>query len=177
MTILITLLIFLQRFWLADGSDSKRIRLQCRRPRFDPWVGEIPWRTAWQPIPVFLNEEFHGQRSLAGYSLWGCKGSDTTEQLMLSLFLYQLKNVLKGPPPPPTPAPRHTHRPGPQGPVPLPQTGSVIMIISGKKWSRFQEPFPRWGLAQVCGIVMGATVGLVHHWDLIYLWWIGPPIS
>ena len=30
-----------------------RIRLQCRRPGFDPWFGKIPWRKAWQPTPVF----------------------------------------------------------------------------------------------------------------------------
>ena len=35
---------------------------------FDPWIGKIPWRKVWQPTPVFLPEEFHGQRSLAGYS-------------------------------------------------------------------------------------------------------------
>jgi len=38
------------------------------RGRFDPWVGKIPWRRAWQPTPVFLPGESHGQRSLAGYS-------------------------------------------------------------------------------------------------------------
>ena len=48
---------------------------------FDPWVGKIPWRRAWQFTPVFLPGESHGQRSLAGYSLWGHKESDTTEQL------------------------------------------------------------------------------------------------
>jgi len=32
------------------------------------WVGKIPWRREWLPIPVFLPGEFHGQRSLAGYS-------------------------------------------------------------------------------------------------------------
>ena len=44
------------------------ICLQCRRPGFNPWVGKIPWKREWQPAPVFLPEEFHGQRSLAGYS-------------------------------------------------------------------------------------------------------------
>ena len=44
------------------------IHLQCRRPGFDPWVGKIPWRRAWQPTPVFLPGESHGQRSLEGYS-------------------------------------------------------------------------------------------------------------
>ena len=34
----------------------------------ETWVGEIPWRMEWQPTPVFLPEEPHGHRSLAGYS-------------------------------------------------------------------------------------------------------------
>ena len=42
---------------LPGGSDGKRICLQCRRPVFDPWVGKIPLRRAWQPTPVFLPEE------------------------------------------------------------------------------------------------------------------------
>ena len=40
---------------------------------------KIPWRRKWQPTPVFLPGEFHGQRSLAGYSPWGCKESGRTE--------------------------------------------------------------------------------------------------
>ena len=48
---------------------------------FDPWVGKIPWRKEWQPTPVFLPGEFHGQMSLAGYSPWGPKESDMIEQL------------------------------------------------------------------------------------------------
>ena len=50
-----------------------------------PWVRKIPWRKKWQPIPVLLPGEFHGQRSRAGYSPWGCKESDTTEQPTFSL--------------------------------------------------------------------------------------------
>ena len=57
----------------------EKICLQCRTPGFNPWVGEIPWRRAWLPTPVFLPGESHGQRSLAGYSPWGGKESDTTE--------------------------------------------------------------------------------------------------
>ena len=34
--------------------------LQYRRPEFSPWVGKIPWRREWLPIPVFLPGEFHG---------------------------------------------------------------------------------------------------------------------
>ena len=55
---------------------------QCRRLRrlgFNSWVRKIPWRRAWQPTPVFLPGEFHGQRSLAGYDPWGRKESDVTE--------------------------------------------------------------------------------------------------
>ena len=50
-----------------------------RRCGFDPWVGKIPCRRAWQPTPLFLPRESHGQRSLKGYSPWGCKELDTTE--------------------------------------------------------------------------------------------------
>ena len=39
------------------------------------------WRRKWQPTPVLLPRKFHGWRSLVGYSPWGCKESDTTEQL------------------------------------------------------------------------------------------------
>ena len=45
--------------------------------QFDPWVRKIPWRREWQPPAVFLPREFHGQRSLAGYSPWGHRESDT----------------------------------------------------------------------------------------------------
>ena len=51
------------------------------RPRFDPWVRKIPWRRKWQPTPVFLPGEFHGQRSLVDYSPRGHKELDTTERL------------------------------------------------------------------------------------------------
>ena len=60
----------------------KKICLQCRRPaQVQSWVRKIPWRREWLPTPVFLPGEFHGQRSLAGYSPWGCKESDSTEQI------------------------------------------------------------------------------------------------
>ena len=56
-------------------------RVACGLPGFDPWFGKIPWRRTWQPIPVFLPGESHGQRSLAVYGSWGRKESDTIEQL------------------------------------------------------------------------------------------------
>ena len=56
--------------WWLSGKESA---CQCRRHGFDPWVRKIPWRRKWQPTPVFLPGESHGQRGLEGYSPWGCK--------------------------------------------------------------------------------------------------------
>ena len=60
--------------WWLSGYESTFNAgdcLQCRRHRFDPWVGKIPWRRTWRPTPVFLPGKYHGQRSLEGYSPWG----------------------------------------------------------------------------------------------------------
>ena len=65
--------------WLS-GRESTCQRRRYRRCGFDPWVGKMPWRREWQSTPVFLPGKPHGQRSLAGYSLWGLKESDTTER-------------------------------------------------------------------------------------------------
>ena len=54
----------------------------------DPWVRKIPWRREWQPTPVVLPGESHGQRSLEGYSPWGRKELNTTDQLTFSLSLF-----------------------------------------------------------------------------------------
>ena len=54
-------------------AQTVKSLLQCGRPGFDPWVGKIPWRRKWQPTQVFLPGKSHEQRSLAGYSPWGCK--------------------------------------------------------------------------------------------------------
>ena len=48
-------------------------------PRFDPRVWNLPWRREGLPTPIFLPGEFHGQRSLVGYSPQGRKESDVTE--------------------------------------------------------------------------------------------------
>ena len=57
-------------------------------PRFNLRVGKISWRRKWQPTPVLLPEKSHGRRNLVGYSPWGRKESDTTEQPhFLSLFI------------------------------------------------------------------------------------------
>ena len=66
-------------------TQMVKIHLQCRSPGFNHRVGKILWRREWVPIPVYFPEELHGQRSLAGYSPWGHKESDMTEQLTLSV--------------------------------------------------------------------------------------------
>ena len=50
-------------------------------PRFDPWVGEVPWRRTWQPTLVFLPGKSHGQRHQVGYSPWGCRELAMTEAI------------------------------------------------------------------------------------------------
>ena len=47
-------------------------------------IGKIPWRRAWQPIPVFLPGKSHGQRSLAGYSSWGFPGGSVVKNPLVN---------------------------------------------------------------------------------------------
>ena len=68
--------------WLfPGGSDGKSVCLQCGRPGFHPWVRKIPCRKEWWPTPGLFPGKSHGRRSLIGYSPWGRKESDTTEQI------------------------------------------------------------------------------------------------
>ena len=60
--------------WLSGKESACQCR-RCRRHRFGLWS----WK--WHPTPVFLPGESHGQRSLAVYSPWGLKESDTTEHI------------------------------------------------------------------------------------------------
>ena len=64
----------------ASGNEPTCQCRRCKRHGLDPWVGKIPRKRQWQPTLVFLPGEFHGQRSLVGYSPWCCKESDTTER-------------------------------------------------------------------------------------------------
>ena len=64
--------------WLSGLKKKKKSASQCWRCSFNSWVRKIPWKRIWQTTPVFLPEEFHGQRSLVGYSPWGHKESDMT---------------------------------------------------------------------------------------------------
>ena len=74
--------------WFLRWCSGKQSVCQCRKRVFDPFVRKIPWRRQWQPTPVFLPGKSHGQRSLAGYSPWGQKESDTTDKLSLYRDMY-----------------------------------------------------------------------------------------
>ena len=66
------------RIRIPGCLGGKEPASKCERCRFDPWI-KILWRRKWQPAPVFMPGESHGQRSLVGYSSWGCKESDVAE--------------------------------------------------------------------------------------------------
>jgi len=71
----------------SNGNKNKSKQV---RPRFNPRVGKIPWRRKWQPTPIFLPRESHGQRIMVGYSPWDGKELDTTEQLTILLSFSDL---------------------------------------------------------------------------------------
>ena len=63
------LCVCLRGVWVfPGGSDSKEPASNVRDPGSIPGSGRFPWRKEWQPTPVFLPGEFHGQRSLVDYS-------------------------------------------------------------------------------------------------------------
>ena len=67
----------------SDGKKKKKKKnlTAIQETWVHPWVGKIPRRREWLPTPVFLPGESHGQKSRVGYSSWGHKESDMTEQL------------------------------------------------------------------------------------------------
>ena len=72
-------------------AQWQRICLQGRsygRHRFYPWVGKVPWGRAWQPTPVFLPGEYHGQRSLMAYSSYGCRVRQDWSYLACIIYKY-----------------------------------------------------------------------------------------
>ena len=77
------------------GASGKESACQCRRQKrrgFNPWVSKIPWRRAWQPTPVFLPGESHGQRSLVGYNPGIVKSQTQLKWLSRHAFPSLIKN-------------------------------------------------------------------------------------
>ena len=69
-------------FGLPRWRSGKDSACQCRRRKrlgFNLWVRKIPWRRKWQPTPVSLPGKFHGQRSLAGYTVHGSVAKSPTQ--------------------------------------------------------------------------------------------------
>ena len=67
-----------KKLGFPDGLADKESPSQCKIHRkwgFDPWIRKIPWSRKWQLTPVFLPGKSLGQRSLMGYTPWGCKES------------------------------------------------------------------------------------------------------
>ena len=82
---------------IIPGGSVVKSPCQCykeRRWKFHPWVRMISLCRMWQHAPVFLPGNFHGQKSLVGYSSWGCKESVTAEHTHIIPFL--LLSVLGG---------------------------------------------------------------------------------
>ena len=69
---------------VPGGSDDKESACHAGDAGSIPGLGRSPGEREWQPTPVFLSGEFHGQKSLAGCSRWGPRELDTTEWLTLS---------------------------------------------------------------------------------------------
>ena len=67
------------------SSNSKESTCNVGDPSLIPGLGRSPGEGNGKTTPFFLPGEFHGQRSLVGYSPWGCKESNTTEWLIHSL--------------------------------------------------------------------------------------------
>ena len=88
--------------WLSDFHSlrlprwlrGREFTCQCRRHRrhgFDTSVGKIHWRRKWHPTSVFLPGEFHGQKSLVGYSPWGHSQTWLSHRMCMHLSWYNYK--------------------------------------------------------------------------------------
>ena len=79
----------------ASGKESACQCRRCKRCRFEPWVRKIPWRRKWQPAPVFLPGESHGQRSLVAMvhriekSRTRLKRLSTNIRVFIMLYIYK----------------------------------------------------------------------------------------
>jgi len=76
------------------GSDGKVSGYNAGDPGLIPGSGRFPWRRKWQPTLVLLPRTSHGRRSLVGYSPWGRKESDMTEQLHFHFHFQIYRSII-----------------------------------------------------------------------------------
>ena len=86
-------------FWASLVAQMVKSLPAMQETQVPSWVRKIPWRREWQLTPVLLPGEFHGQRSLVGFTPWGSKELDMTGQLTrstksLSFICYFSENLL-----------------------------------------------------------------------------------
>ena len=85
----------LEAYQVAQQVKNPSVMQEMRETEFNLWVRKIPWRRKWQPTPVFLSGESHGQRSLAGYSPQGYKEltmTEATEHARMHIFALNVKD-------------------------------------------------------------------------------------
>ena len=72
------------------GSVVKNPPAEAQNTDSIPRSSKMPWRRKWQPTPVFLPAKSHGQKSLVGYSPWGCKsvGHDLVTRTKHTIYHY-----------------------------------------------------------------------------------------
>ena len=81
----------------SGGASSKEPTCQCRRCKrhvFNPWVRKNPWRRAWQPTPVFLPGESHGQKILVATVHGVAKSWTQLKQLSMHAYIYIINKIL-----------------------------------------------------------------------------------
>ena len=85
--------------WFPRWHEWSRIHVPMLETQ-EMWVWSLgwedPWRREWIPTPIFLPEEFHGQRSLVGDSPWGGKELDMTEWLTLCTVHFHFQCMIQG---------------------------------------------------------------------------------
>ena len=80
----------------ATGKEPARQYRRCKRCEFDPWVRKIPWRRAWQPTPVFLPGESHGQGAWRGVAHRVAENRTQLKQLSMHASCKEIRTVSAG---------------------------------------------------------------------------------
>ena len=79
--------------YFPGGSEGKASVYNVGDLGSSPGLGRSPQERNGNPLQYYCLEKCHGQRSLVGYSLWGHKESDTTEQLHILINSYKILSI------------------------------------------------------------------------------------